>query len=528
MKDLPIGIIDFNDLIKGNFIYVDKTKYIYEIVKRAKGYYFLSRPRRFGKSLMVSVLEYLFKGEKELFEGTWIYNKWNWESFPVVRLDVNKFNTETPELLKDAIDDEIISISSKYNIELKRSTYDGRFYELIEKLSEKYKKPVVLLIDEYEKPILDHISDKKQAHRMREILRQVYGRIKSLDQYLRFVFLTGITKYTKAGVFSTLNNLNDISLDSPYSQMLGYTLEEIKTYFPEYIQRACDELNMSEEYLFEQLEKHYGGFSFDGKHFVFNPFAVLLFFEKRELENFWHETAQPSFLYDYFKSRNVRIEDILERKTISRTELLSREIEDTTAVSFLVQAGYLTFKKKIDVGLYEIDFPNIDAGQSIAQIMLELEYGLSQGEMEDKGSELRRAIKEEKIEDMLKIIEELFSSMSYMSYGSIEKIEKVEKLESHYSQVMYALLFGAGVKCEMERETSTGRIDLWFTNNGVGYILELKVDKTPQEALEQIKEKRYDGICGLRKCYLIGINIKSKDRKIEWAYEEKIKFQDNH
>jgi len=490
MKDLPIGVIDFRDLIKGNFVYVDKTKYIYEMVKRTKGYYFLSRPRRFGKSLTVSVLEYLFRGEKELFEGTWIYDKWDWESYPVVRLDMNKITTKSPEKFENSLHDEILSIAKNNEIVLERTNYDDKFYELIEKISEKYNKPVVLLIDEYEKPILDHISDKQKANEMREILRQVYGKIKSLDQYLRFVFLTGITKYTKAGVFSTLNNLVDISFHEDFSQMLGYTLEEIKTYFPEYIQQACEKLGMNKEYLLEQMEKYYGGFSFDGKHFVFNPFSVLLFFFEKKFSSFWHKTAQPSFLYDYFKSRNVRIEDILERKTISRTELLSREIEDTTAVSFLVQAGYLTFKKKIDVGLYEIDFPNIDAGQSIAQIMLELEYGLSQGEMEDKGSEIRRAIREEKIEDMLKIIEELFSSMSYMSYENLEKIEKVEKLKSHYSQVMYALLFGGGVKCEMEREISTGRIDLWFTNNGVGYIMEPKVDKTPEEALEQIKSKK--------------------------------------
>ena len=518
MKNLPIGINDFKKIVFGDFIYVDKTKYIYEMVSKNQ-YVFLSRPRRFGKSLTVSVLEYLFKGEKELFEGTWIYNKWNWEKFPVVRLDMNNINTNTPEKFENSIHERIIKIAKNNEIVLESTNYDDKFYELIEELSIKHSKPVVLLIDEYEKPILDHISDKQKAHQMREILRQLYGRIKSLDQYLRFVFLTGITKYTKAGVFSTLNNLVDISFHEDFSQMLGYTLEEIKTYFPEYIQQICEKLGMNEEYLLEQMEKYYGGFSFDGKHFVFNPFSVLLFFFEKKFSSFWYESAQPSFLYNYFKSKNIRIEDILERKTISRTHLLSQEIEDTTAVSFLVQAGYLTFKKEIDVGLYEIGFPNIDAGQSIAQMILELEYGLKQSELEDKGSELRKAIREERIEDMLKIIEELFSSMSYMSYGSIEKIEKVEKLESHYSQVMYALLFGAGVKCEMERETSTGRIDLWFTNNGVGYIMELKVDKTPQEAIEQIKAKRYDGICGLRRCYLIGMNIQSKERKIEWSVD---------
>ncbi|MCX7653967.1 MAG: AAA family ATPase, partial [Fervidobacterium sp.] len=215
MKNLPIGISDFRKMIEEGYIYVDKTKYVYEMIRDSE-YIFLSRPRRFGKSLLVSVLEYLFKGEKGLFIDTWIYDKWDWESFPVVRLDMNRLNTEDTDLFKQSLDDEICFLAQQYNINLKRNTYDGRFSELIEDLYYKYNKQVVLLIDEYEKPILDHISDKDKAKQMRDILRQVYTKIKSLDKYLRFVFLTGITKYTKAGVFSTLNNLADISLHEDF------------------------------------------------------------------------------------------------------------------------------------------------------------------------------------------------------------------------------------------------------------------------------------------------------------------------
>ncbi|ODN31213.1 ATP-binding protein [Fervidobacterium thailandense] len=518
MGKLPTGISDFRELRERGCVYVDKTQYVYKMVEENK-YVFISRPRRFGKSLTVSVLEYLFKGERGLFEGTWIFDKWDWQEFPVVRLDMNEVDSTSPENLTKSILLKLKRIAEEYGTSCVNGTVSDTFYYLVQDISRKSKKPVVLLIDEYEKPILDHISDKQSAHQMREILRQLYGRIKSLDGYLRFVFFTGITKYTKAGVFSTLNNLVDISFHEDFAQMFGYTLEEIVQYFPEYIDAACEKLGMSREYLLEQLEKYYGGFSFDGKHFVFNPFSVLLFFYEKNFANYWSETAQPSFLYNYLKGRDVRLEDILERKTISRMELMSQEIEETTVVSFLVQAGYLTFKRKVDANLYEVGFPNIDAGQAVAQMILELEYGLRQYELEDKGSELRKAIREERVEDMMRVIEELFGSMSYMSYAGMGRVCEVEKLEAHYSQLMYALLFGAGVKCEMEREVARGRVDIWFTNDGVGYVMELKVDKSAQEALEQIKERGYERLCGTRRCYLIGVNFNSKERKIEWAVE---------
>ena len=513
MKKLPKGINDFRELRKWNCIYVDKTEYIYKMVEDNK-YIFLSRPRRFGKSLTVSVLEYLFRGEKELFEGTWIYDKWNWESFPVVRLDVNKFSTETPEVLKKAIDDEIFSISSKHDIELNRSTYDGRFYELIQKLSEKYNKPVVLLIDEYEKPILDHITDKQKAHQMREILRQLYGKIKSLDQYLRFVFLTGVTKYTKAGVFSTLNNLADISLHEDYSQMLGYTLEEIKTYFFEYIQQICRERGITEEYLLEQLEKYYGGFSFDGKNFVFNPFAVLLFFFQKEFLNYWSQTAQPSFLYNYLRTSDLNLEELLtESQTITVDELLSREIESATAKSFLVQAGYLTFKEKIDVDEYIIGIPNLDAGSGLTRMLMEIRYGINYEKEQVKtiSRNIRKAIANENVQLLMESLKEGLGQISYGVY-----IEN----ELTYEGIIMGLLIGAQIKAQSEREVSSGRIDIVIQNNGVVYIIELKIDKPAKEALEQIKNKRYYEGFKSKKCYLIGVSIDSQLRNIkEWEYE---------
>ncbi|NPU90019.1 MAG: AAA family ATPase [Fervidobacterium sp.] len=528
MKELPIGVIDFKDLINGNFTYVDKTKYIYELVKRAKGYYFLSRPRRFGKSLTVSVLEYLFKGEKKLFEGTWIYDKWNWESFPVVRLDMNEIDTTSPEDTYNSLFLRLKRIAKDYDVSCVDGTISDVFYYLVQDIGRKYNKPVVLLIDEYEKPILDHISDKQKAHEMREILRQLYTKIKSLDQYLRFVFLTGITKYTKAGVFCTSNNLVDISFHEDFSQMLGYTQEEIIQYFPEYIDMACQKLNMSKDYLLEQLEKYYGGFSFDGKHFVFNPFAVLLFFFHKSFLVYWNDSGAPKFLHDYLRARKVKLEDILKKDLlISYIELTSREIEESVAKSFLVQAGYLTFYKEIDSGLYGLKIPNIDAGQSLSQMLLELNYELDIDDLNRIGVKIKDAVKKENVDGLIGGLKEILGKMSYRLSEKIKQVTKNEEqedklrtIESHYEMVISGILFGSGVYHEIEKEVSGGIIDILIENNGVAYIIELKVDKSAKEALEQIKERRYYEGFTSKKCYLIGVSIDSRLKNIkEWTYE---------
>ncbi|WP_069292371.1 ATP-binding protein [Fervidobacterium thailandense] len=527
MKKLPKGMSDFRQLREWNCVYVDKTKYIYNMVEDNK-YIFLSRPRRFGKSLMVSTLYYLFKGEKQLFEGTWIHDKWKWEEYPVVRLDMNNVETKSTELLEKSLSSRLREVAQSYNLEMTQDTVSEQFYELVSKLSEKSNKPVVLLIDEYEKPILDHISDKRKASQIREVLRGLYGRIKSLDSYLRFVFLTGITKYTKAGVFSTLNNLNDISLDAPYSQMLGYTTEEIREYFPEYIDRACDELGVDEEYLLNQLEKYYGGFSFDGKHFVFNPFAVLLFFEKKKFLPYWNDTGAPKFLYDYLRARSVRLEDVLKKDLrISYMELTSREIEESVVKSFLVQAGYLTFYREIDEGLYELRIPNLDAGQSLAQMLLELNYGLEPDELNEVGPRIKEAVKKERVDEFMRGLKEILGRMSYRLGERLKTIqheedqhERLKRIEAHYEMVISGILYGGGVHHEVEREVAGGIIDILIENNGVVWIIELKVDQSAQKALDQIKEKKYYEGFSSKRCYLIGVSIDSRERNIkEWVYE---------
>ena len=230
LKPLPIGIQTFKDIIEGGYLYIDKTRYIYEMVKAPKGVFFLSRPRRFGKSLLISTLAEIFKGNKELFKGLWIYDSnYKWKKHPIVRFDFSLIMSETPEELKELIKSRINEIAEVNEIELKEEIYTARFRELLRKLIEKSGgSKVVILIDEYDKPIIDHIEEVEIAVKMREILKSFYTIIKGMDEYIRFVLLTGVSKFSKAGVFSGLNNLEDITMANRYATMLGITLEELE------------------------------------------------------------------------------------------------------------------------------------------------------------------------------------------------------------------------------------------------------------------------------------------------------------
>ncbi|SHF35666.1 Predicted AAA-ATPase, partial [Marinitoga hydrogenitolerans DSM 16785] len=304
MKKLPIGIQDYKKIIERDFIYIDKTEYIYKLVS-SEVPIFLSRPRRFGKSLTVSTLYYLFKGEKELFKDTYIYNKWKFKEYPVIKLDMSDNTLTTFEEFIDSLNEKIEKLYKKYEIPKIENNLPTKFGHLIEELNAKYKEKVVILIDEYESPILEHINDKKKAEDFRAFLREFYKKVKTKDEYIKFVFITGITKFTKTGVFSALNNLNDISLDTDYSQMFGYTQNELEEYFKDYIKETAKRFDITKEELLKEMKKYYNGFSFDGEHYVYNPFSILKFFQKKKFQNYWFESGSPSFLSKYIEDKKI-------------------------------------------------------------------------------------------------------------------------------------------------------------------------------------------------------------------------------
>ncbi|ABR30387.1 ATP-binding protein [Thermosipho melanesiensis] len=516
MKKLPIGVQDYREIVEENYVYVDKTKYLYDLMTSGK-FYFLSRPRRFGKSLTISTLYYIFKGEKELFRGTYIYDKWDFKKYPIVRINLLDVATDNEERLKKSLA-KIIKLEGERNgIEIKEEDYKFAFNELIIKLSQKGR--VVILVDEYEKPILDNVTNKEKAERYREILRDFYVTIKSKDEYIKFVFMTGITKFTKTGVFSALNNLNDISLNKKYSQMLGYTQEELEYYFKEHIEETAREIGMGKEELIENLKEYYNGFSFDGRRSVYNPFSILRFFEEREFKNYWFESGSPSFLYEYIKGRKVTYEELV-KYPVSAMDFTTREIEDANANIFFAQAGYLTFKDVRRYGFeeeYILDYPNIEVRNSFSKLILEANYGVEKEKIKEVNREIIKSLEKNDIRRMIEEIKRIISSIPYNLHRGEER---------YYHSLIYTIIASAGVNVTAEELTSIGRSDIVIEERGKVYIFEIKIDKGAREGIRQIKEKRYYEKYVGKEIYLIGIKISSKERNIEEYVIEKIKNQE--
>ncbi|KLO24184.1 ATPase AAA [Marinitoga sp. 1197] len=514
MKKLPIGIQDYKEIITENYTYVDKTKYIYKMLNEGK-FYFLSRPRRFGKSLTISTLYYLFKGEKELFKDTYIYDKWEFKEYPIIRINILDVATDNEERFKKSLTKIIKEEGMRNNIEITEEDYKFAFNELIIKLGQKEK--VVILVDEYEKPILDNINNKEKAERYREILRDFYVTIKSKDEYIKFVFITGITKFTKTGVFSALNNLNDISLNSKYSQMLGYTQKELEKYFSNYIKETKKEMNISEEKLLEEIKRYYNGFSFDGEHYVYNPFSVLKFFDEKRFKNYWFESGSPSFLYNYIKGKKIEYEELV-KTTVNAMDFSTREIEDANANIFFAQAGYLTFKGIEKIGFeeeYILDYPNLEVKNSFSRLILEANYGFDGVVIKELSRRIIKSLLKNDIEGLIKKIKTIISAIPYNLH---------KKEESYYHSLIYTILASAGLNVTAEELTNLGRIDLVLEYEDKIYIFEIKLDKSATDAISQIKEKKYyeKYIDNASEIYLIGVNINSEKRNIDDYIVEKV------
>ena len=344
MKRLPIGIQTFCDIVLNDYLYVDKTEKIFDLVNNPKGVYFLSRPRRFGKSLLISTLNEIFEGNKELFKGLWIYEAdYAWEKHPVVRIDFSKSKARNSDELINYIVYQLDKTAQLYGITLEQTQYDIKFDELLTKLSGINK--VVVLIDEYDKPIIDNIENKELAIELREILKGFYTIIKACDEYIRFVLLTGVSKFSKAGVFSGLNNLEDISMDARHSSLLGITRQEMEDSFKDHIDQFAESEGVSKAELIKKITYWYDGFCFSKScEKVFNPFSALLLFKKLSFENYWFESATPSFLIKLIKEKELDLER-LDGIKVDESAFSSYEIENLKAVPILFQTGYLTMGK---------------------------------------------------------------------------------------------------------------------------------------------------------------------------------------
>ena len=359
MKSLPIGIQTFRSFVEGNYIYVDKTKHLYNLIQNYSGIYFLSRPRGFGKSLLLSTLEEIFLGNKELFQNLWIqYSDYTWKPHPVIRLDFSKQKAESPEQLKAFLIGELELIAQKYNITLTKTEYFSQFQELVLKLSQTEK--VVILIDEYDKPIIDWLEEPELAGKMRSVLKGFFSILKGNDAFIRFLLLTGVSKFSKAGVFSDLNHLRDITLSNEFSSMLGITETELKKFFPEYISDFMQKDKISYDALIDKIRFWYNGYRFSAEgESVYNPFSTLLLFQEKTFRNHWFETGTPTFLIKLMIDSNYDVMSIPMQ--IEEILFSTYEIEDLSPTPLLLQTGYLTIKGyDADRMLYTLDYPNFE------------------------------------------------------------------------------------------------------------------------------------------------------------------------
>jgi hypothetical protein len=499
MKLLPIGISDFKELIQGNFIYVDKTEYIYDLIKQGK-YYFLSRPRRFGKSLLLSTIRYLFESYEELFKGLYIENKWNWnETYPVIRISfaIDLLKKEDykkriiQELLKNYLHNELDTFQkTEDEVEL--------FEYLIINIFRKHKKKVVILIDEYDKPILDLIENIKEAEQVRKYLKAFYSVLKNLDEYIKFVLITGVTKFAKVSLFSGLNQLKDISLDPKYGNICGYTQHELEFYFKDYLQN----LNLDE------IKEWYNGYYFL-QDTLYNPFDILLYLDSKRFDNYWYKTGTPNFLIKLIKKKEYDVSD-LENKIVKSNILEKFDIEEIRIEALMFQTGYLTIKEEYQKEYgqeYKLGFPNKEVRISFNEDILSIV--LSKEVRENIADNIIEILKKQEIEKLKEQIEILISNISYVHFNQ----------ESSYVIAVFSMLYSTGLNVITEDNTSKGKIDLTIiVNNSIVYIMEFKVigkDKEKGKAIKQILEKEYyKKYLNYEKIYIIGIEFNKTKKNI--------------
>jgi hypothetical protein len=509
LKNLPIGVQDFEKLRKGDYLYVDKTALIYQLVSTGS-YYFLSRPRRFGKSMLLSTLHAYFSGKKELFEGLAIEKlEKDWTTYPVLHLDLNVGEYRTEDDLRGKLSATLNDWEQLYGKVDYEQSLGTRFEGVIRRAYEKTGQRVVILVDEYDKPVLQTIENEELQATYRSILKGFYGALKSMDRCIKFAFLTGVTKFGKVSVFSDLNNLEDISLDRPYATICGITDEEIDTVFAPYVQRLAEATGRSHDDVRKELQIQYDGYHFvNNSVAVYNPFSLLNTFKKNVFKNYWFETGTPSYLVYLLKKHNYNLEQ-MSKVECDADVLNSVDSQSTNPIPVIYQSGYLTIKDyDPEFGLYQLGFPNKEVEDGFLKFLLPSYASIDKTQTAFFITNFVKDIRAGKVDEFFKRLSSLFADTPY---------ELVKDLENHYQNVLFIVAKLMGFYVKAEYHTSEGRIDLVLQTPDYVYVMEFKLNGTAEEALTQINDKNYalpfavDG----RRLIKIGVNFSSQTRNIE-------------
>lgn len=504
-RKYPIGIQSFEKMRNDNYLYVDKTFFLKELSDWGC-HYFLSRPRRFGKSLFVDMMHCAFEGKKHLFEGLYLEDRWDWsKKNPVLKVSFGSGVHRSLEELQETMDEILKNWTRHYDLTLTSHSIKGRFKELLEYVVKQTGEQAVVLIDEYDKPILDNITNIPLATEMREELKNFYSVLKDSDQYLKMVLITGVSKFSKVSLFSGLNNLEDLTINPKFSAICGYTQQEMETDFPEEL----------EKFDAEKVRHWYNGYSW-GNGSVYNPFDILQFFKSGIFRNYWFESGTPTFLLKLMTENGCSISDFEEIET-SEAILESFEIEHLNLETLLFQTGYLTIREIRQLGgrrSYLLTYPNLEVKMSLNDALLA--YCSS-----------RLSAKEKNIVALYRLLEKNdFSGMETLFHSFFATIpndwfrkNSIAEYEGFYASVFYAYFAALGLDVRVEDTTNHGRMDMTLLFEGRCYIFEFKVVEYAEgdgSALDQIKDKKYAEkyVSNYNEIYLIGVEFRKEDKNI--------------
>ena len=482
LKKLPLGISTFSEIIQENYVYVDKTEQIYQMVTGGK-YYFISRPRRFGKSLLVSTLAELFSGNKELFKNLWIgHSDYDWQKYPVIRFDFSSISTVSVDELRYDIIGTLEENAADYDVDItKQQTITGKFKALIKRLASKER--MVILVDEYDKPILDHVDNPLEARVYREVLKSLYIAIKGSDQYIRFVLLTGVSKFAKTSIFSGINNLRDITLSKFYATLFGYTHQELSDNFQNHLIAQVPAVGETVSSVIQNMRWQYDGYQFfQNCEPVFNPYSVLTSLTENALENYWFATGTPTFLIELLKTGQYSLDHIYQ-PIMSAHELDAFEPDAIKISALLYQTGYLTIiDYDRNAKMYTLDFPNHEVASAFNLLVSTSFTQLTENQTKTYAAHILKTFIHQDMTELQAVLQNFFNEMPY-------NVHIRREFDLHI--IIFSVFKLIGIEVDPEVVTSLGRADLVVSLQKLVYVIELEFNGSAAQALEQIKDKKY-------------------------------------
>lgn len=509
----PIGIQTFEEIITGGYIYVDKTELVYKLIDSGK-YYFISRPRRFGKSLLTTTLEAYFQGRKDLFKGLVMEQlEKEWTVYPVFHLDFSGADYTNPSMLMERLNVYLTQWEDLYGRKEEEVSLGDRLYGVISRAKEQTGKQAVLLIDEYDKPLTDTIGLQEIQDANRNLLQGVYGIMKRADRFIRFAFLTGVTRYGKLGIFSAANNPEDISMVKDYATICGITEAELHAVFDDEVQVFAEELGVTKERMYELLKNKYNGYRFNEKgDGVYNPFSLLGSLKSRALQNKWFATGTPTYLTKILKKKSFDLSKFNDRIYATSESIASFGNGEENITAALYQSGYLTIKG-YDDNAYLLGFPNEEVADGFVHYLLVEFTGRSLDELDADFLQLRRYIRSDDVDAFMLQIQLIMSQVPFESTDP-------KLIEANFRNMLYLMIRSTGHKVSVEHPVLGGRIDVFFETEKSVYIIECKRDQSAKDALAQIDEKKYAKkiTSADKQVVKIGVNFSTEERNLtEWT-----------